>query len=365
MKPFSTFSSVPTRLVLGAAAAFSLLACDPSSTPEPAEPTVETKTVFVVNEGNFLQSNAEISSFSKATNKVSNLSLFSAANSRPLGDVAQNMSVRDSTGYIVVNNSNKLEVVNLRTFRSLATITGLKLPRYFAAASAEKGYVTETVSYSVATGQVSVINLKTNTVIKTIAVGKQPEHLLVVGNRVYVTNNGGSTVTVINTDTDTVEGTVTVGDAPNSLVLDRNNRVWVLSSGRVVYDINYNVDYNLTSKGSLSSFTPGSFTASTRIFNTNLAQPGRLSINGSRDQLYYTFQGGVYRLSINDNDLPTTPLFRRRSIYGLGIDPQDNTIYSGIAPSFSTAGQVVRFRNTGAAIDSFTVKIGPNGFVFY
>jgi YVTN family beta-propeller protein len=364
MKSFSAFSSVPTRLVLGAAAAFSLLACDPESNVEPAEPTVETKTVFVVNEGNFLQSNAEISSFSKTTNKVSNLSLFSAANSRPLGDVAQNMSVRDSTGYIVVNNSNKLEVVNLRTFRSLATITGLKLPRYFAAASAEKGYVTETVSYSVAAGQVSVINLKTNTVIKTIAVGKQPERLLVVGNRVYVTNNGGSTVTVINTDSDAVEGTITVGDAPNSLVLDRNNRIWVMSSGRVVYSGN-NIDYNLTSKGSLSSITPGSLTASTRIFATNLGQPGRLNINGSRDQLYYTFQGGVYRLSINDNDLPTTPLFRRRTIYGLGIDPQDNTIYTGLAPSFSTAGQVVRFRNTGTAIDSFTVNIGPNGFVFY
>jgi YVTN family beta-propeller protein len=365
MKSFSAFSSTPVRLVLGAAAAFSLLACDPDPDVEPAEPTVETKTVFVVNEGNFLQTNAEISSFSKATNTLVNRSLFNAANNRPLGDVAQNMSVRDSTGYIVVNNSNKLEVVNLRTFRSLGTITGLKLPRYFAAASSEKGYVTETISYAVAAGQVSVINLKTNTVTKTIAVGKQPERLLVVGNRLYVTNNGGSTVTVINTETDAVEGTITVGDAPNSIVLDRNNRVWVLSSGRVVYDANYNIDYTLTSKGSLSSFTPGSLTANTRIFTTNLSQPSRLSINGSRDQLYYTFQGGVYRLGINDNDLPTTPVFRRRNIYGLGIDPQDNTIYSGIAPSFSTAGKVVRYRNTGAAIDSFTVNIGPNGFVFY
>lgn len=365
MKSFSALSSVPARLVLGAAAAFSLLACDPSSTPEPAEPTVVTKTVFVVNEGSFLQTNAEISSFSKATNSLVNRSLFVAANNRPLGDVAQNMAVQDSTGYIVVNNSNKLEVVNLRTFRSLGSITGLKQPRYFAAASAEKGYVTETISYSAAAGQVSVINLKTNTVVKTIAVGKQPERLLVVGNRLYVTNNGGSTVSVINTTTDEMEGTITVGDAPNSLVLDRNNRVWVLSGGRVVYDSNYAIDYSLTSKGSLSSFTPGSLTASTRIFATNLSQPDRLSINGSRDQLYYTFQNGVYRLGINDNDLPTVPVFRRRGIYGLGIDPQDNTIYSGLSPSFGTAGKVVRYRTTGAALDSFTVNIGPNGFVFY
>jgi YVTN family beta-propeller protein len=365
MNSFFAFTSAPTRLALGTFAAFSLLACDPNSDPTPAEPIVVTKTVFVVNEGNFLQSNAEISSFSKATNKLLNLSLFNAANNRPLGDVAQNMSVQDSTGYIVVNNSNKLEIVNLRTFRSLGTITGLKLPRYFVAASADKGYVTETVSYSVAAGQVSVIDLKTKAVVKTIAVGKQPEKLLVVGNRLYVTNNGGNTVSVINTTTDVLEGTIEVGDGPNSLVLDRTNRLWVLSSGAVAYDANYNVDYNRTTKGSLSSIVPGSLTASTRLFTTNRSQPGRLNINGSRDRLYYTFQSGVYTLGINDNDLPTTPIIRRRNIYGLGVDPQDNTIYSGIASSFSTAGQVVRYRNTGAAIDSFTVKIGPNGFVFY
>ena len=84
MKSFSAFSSTPARLVLGAAAAFSLLACDPDPDVEPAEPTVETKTVFVVNEGNFLQTNAEISSFSKATNTLVNRSLFNAANNRPL-----------------------------------------------------------------------------------------------------------------------------------------------------------------------------------------------------------------------------------------------------------------------------------------
>ncbi|UOQ78536.1 hypothetical protein MUN84_08280 [Hymenobacter sp. 5516J-16] len=362
MKPFSALSSLPSRMLLGSAATLSLLACDPNNDPTPTEAPIITKSVFVVNEGNFLRSNSDISLFSKESNSIKNPLLFTTVNKRALGDVAQSMAIQDSLGYIVVNNSNKLEVVSLASFRSKATISSLKLPRYFAAASAEKGYVTETVAYGSA-GQVSVINLKTNTVTKTIPVGIQPERLAVVGNRLYVTNSGENTVTVINTTTDAVEGTIPVGDSPNSVVVDRNNNVWVLSGGKVVYNPNYTIDFTRTTKGSLSQITPGQLTAKTREVEVNTSSPGRLTINGRRDQLYYVYRGGVYTLAIGDDKLPTTPLIRR-SFYGLGVDPQDNTIYGGIG-SFTAADKVIRYRSTGAAIDSFTVGIGPNGFVFY
>lgn len=363
MKVFSAFPGLSLRVVLGSAAALSLFSCDPDNDPEPTEAPIITQSVFVVNEGNFRRANSDISLFSKASNTVTNAALFSTVNKRPLGDVAQSMAVQDSLGYIVVNNSNKMEVVSLAKFRLKATISGLKLPRYFVAASSSKGYVTETVSYAGA-GQVSVIDLQTNTVTKTIAVGPQPERLAISGNRLYVTNNGSNTVTVINTSTDQVEGTITVGDSPNSVVTDRNGKVWVLSSGKVVYNADYTaIDYALTTKGSLAQIVPGQLTASIREVESNQSAPGRLTINGRRDQLYYTYRGGVYTLNIQDGKLPTTPLIRR-SFYGLGVDPQDNTIYGGIG-SFTAADKVIRYRSTGAAIDSFTVGIGPNSFVFY
>ncbi|TGE09969.1 YncE family protein [Hymenobacter fodinae] len=363
MKPVSAFTGLPFRVLLSSAAALTLFSCDPNNDPTPEEKPVVTSSVFVVNEGNFRRANSDISLFSKANNRVTNAYLYTSVNGRPLGDVAQSIAVQDSLGYIVVNNSNKLEVVSLAKFRYKATITGLKLPRYFVAASSDKGYVTETVAYG-GDGQVSVINLKTNTVTKTIAVGAQPERLTISGNRLYVTNNGGNTVTVINTATDVVEGTITVGDAPNSAVTDRNGNVWVLSGGNVVYNADYTaIDYSKTTKGSLSLIVPGQLTAQTREVATNTSSPGRLTINGRRDQLYYTYRGGVYTLNIGDANLPTNPLIRR-SFYGLGVDPQDNTIYGGIG-SFTTNDKVIRYQSNGAAIDSFTVGIGPNSFVFY
>ncbi|NVO83811.1 DUF5074 domain-containing protein [Hymenobacter terrestris] len=364
MKPFIAFTSLTGRLLLGSAAALTLLACDPDNDPNPGAAPVVTNSVFVINEGNFGRSNADISLFSKASNSVINRSLFASATNATLGDVAQSMAVRDSLGYIVVNNSNKLEVVSLAKFRSKATIKDLMLPRYFVAASSDKGYVTETVSYTAANGRVSVIDLKANRVVKTIEVGSQPERLAVVGSRLYVTNSGGNTVTVINTNTDVVEGTITVGDGPNSVVADRDGAVWVLSGGQVAYNPDFSIDYSRTTKGSLARIVPGQLMATTREVPSNLSAPGRLTINGSLDQLYYTYLGGVYTLGINEATLPTTPLIKRGSFYGLGVDPQDGTIYGGLA-SFTAADKVIRFRNTGAAIDSFTVLAGPNGFVFY
>ena len=71
-------------------------------------------------------------------------------------------------------------------------------------------------------GNVSVINSSTDTVIDTITVGNGPEGVAVSptgpdAGDIYVANFGGGTgdsVSVINPSTDTVIATVTVGDSP-------------------------------------------------------------------------------------------------------------------------------------------------------
>jgi YVTN family beta-propeller protein len=79
-------------------------------------------------------------------------------------------------------------------------------------AAAPKVYVTNELS-----NNVSVIDVATNTVVKTIPVGLQPRPLAVSPNGawVYVANFGTnpSTVSVIDTASDTVVATITAGTA--------------------------------------------------------------------------------------------------------------------------------------------------------
>ena len=67
---------------------------------------------FVLHEGNFQGGNASLSFLNNFTGIMSN-GVFTAVNSIPLGDVGQSMTIWDDKGYIVVNNSGKIEVVDL------------------------------------------------------------------------------------------------------------------------------------------------------------------------------------------------------------------------------------------------------------
>ncbi|MGV3540939.1 MAG: TonB-dependent receptor domain-containing protein [Rufibacter sp.] len=309
--------------------------------------------VFITNEGNFGTPTAEVS-FLSPDAKTFIPELFDQVNNRPLGDAAQSMTFVDDKAYIVLNASEKIEVVNAYTFASVGVINGLKIPRYMVALNANKAYVTEYVGYSFSgytgTGRVSVLDLTKNTVTKTIDVGLLPEGLLLHNGKLYVANSSGNTVSVINTTTDVVEKEITVGESPKHLVLDANNKIWVLRGG-------------WSDPGALVKIDPANNHALTTYpFAPGTSSAGYLTMNGSKNTLYYTYNSQVYTMPISARPAPTTPLINRNA-YGLGVDPQSNTLYLGIG-GYTSNGWAIRYQPNGTRIDSFQVRILPNGFTF-
>jgi YVTN family beta-propeller protein len=195
-------------------------------------------------------------------------------------------------------------------------------------------------------------------------VGALPEQLLIAEGKLYVANSGDNTVTVINTATDAVEKTLTVADAPNSLALDRNNDLWVLSSGNKAYDPYPVVDEANSTAGALTKInTSNSSVASTIAFQEVAASAGKLTLNGSRDKLYFVYGNGVHQLDINATSLNPTPLIDR-SFYGLGVDPDNGYLYAGDENAFTGDGTVFIYKPDGTKVSEFKTGIGPNGFVF-
>jgi YVTN family beta-propeller protein len=348
------------------AGTLALVGCNPDDDkPEPT-PEVKTNSVFVVNEGSFGTPNGSVSLFDVETKRVSAVDIYQAANNQPLlADVAQSMTIANGRGYIVANNNSKLEIVTLPDFKRAATIsTPLAQPRYVAVASADKAYVSEWVRPTFPTpvvGRVAVIDLRTNTVTRTIAVGKAPEEMLLANGKLFVANSEDNTVTVINTSTDAVETTLTVGPHPSSLVQDRDGRIWVLSTGSTDYANPAN-----SVKGSLTDFAATApYTVRKRDFTFTPGYSARLRRNNTGEQLYVLGNNAIYRIGTGDATLPTTALLRRSNFYGLDVDPNDGTLYVGVALSYSGPGRIVRYQPNGTALDSATVGILPNGFAFY
>jgi YVTN family beta-propeller protein len=361
---FSKFLAAPLLALLV------LTGCDPGDDTT-VVPTPDTTSVFVINEGNFNRNNASISLFDKTTNAVTN-DLFRSVNNRALGDVAQSMAVQGSRAYLVVNNSNKVEVVSLPNFQSVGVVQGLNSPRYFLPISATRAYVTQWGNFGSVRPGIKVIDLASNVVVDSIATDALPERLVLASGKVFVANAGSNTLTVIDPATNRVTSTLVVGDAPNSLAVDKNGLLWVVCGGTVAYTPSYDVDYTATTPGKLVSVNATTAAvASTRTFASNRLQPTDLHLNGAGDELYFraadagTYTGPVFRLGIAETALPVlTAPFIRRAFYGLNVDPRTGIIYGGTGV-FQGTDKLIRYQNNGTPLDSATVGIGPNGFVFY
>ena len=283
-----------------------------------------------------------------------------------LGAVLQSVATHGDRAFLVVNNSQKVSVVNANTFVAEGEITPLEMPRYFVALDDNKGYVTEHVTFN-GNGRVAVVDLSTYTVTKTIEVGVNPEKMVLAGGKLYVINGGGNTVSVINTATDALETSIAVTARPTSLVVDRNNTLWVTSSGLKAWNDDYTgYKEEGSTAAALTKINLSTNTVtSTFPFSNVVATAHSLTTNGAKDKLYYVYNNKVYQQDISATTLAATPLINRKTNFNaIGVDPENGFIYQAKSTGYTTDGWVVRFNNAGRALDSVQVGIAPNGFSF-
>jgi len=332
------------------------------------EPVVEptgtyAEGVFTVNEGVFMQTSGTITHYNR-NNQSTTTKIFNKANNRDLGDVVQSLYFYDNKAYIIVNNSNKIEIADAASFVEKAQITGLKLPRYFMPISTTKGYVSEWGTDGI-TGTIAVLDLTTNTIENRIAVGKGPEGLLFKNDKLYVAHSGGleynNIVTVINTTTDQVTTTINVLDNPATCVEDANGNIWVACSGQTEYLSYPNIDTANSTASGLVKISTVTNTASDTISFGKGNPVKSLTINSTnKNELYYSRAGKVWMYNVNtaiENELFAG------DFYGLGFDAQSNYIYAATSSGVNAA-YAKRYQTNGALVDSFQVGVFANGFVF-
>lgn len=354
------------RKLLLLLALFSTLIIQSCDDDEPAPIQPGEEGFFVVNEGGYPNDNTSISFYDRKKNEMTN-DVFFTVNNRKLGVQAQSLSVFEGKAYIMVQGSNKIEVINADDYTLQATIKeDIESPRYFLGISSTKAYVSDWGEDG-ATGTVKVIDLGTNTVTKSIPTGQGANKMLKVGNAVYVTTAGGfgkdNTIKIIDANTDAVTSTITVGDNPNSILQDAAGNIWVSSSGAVVYNEDWSIDVENSTKGSISKITNNEESLRLEVDAVVYGGAQNLCISPDGTTIYYTFNGKVYAMATSSSSLPASPLITK-GYYGLDVDPFNGNIIGAHAPNFSSAG-VIEIRDpNGSLLDTYTVGIGPNGVAF-
>lgn len=332
---------------------------------KPVQEYNEDKGVFICNEGNFTYGNGSLSFYNTTSGGVNN-QIFYNANNFPLGDVVQSMSIFNNKGYVVVNNSGKIMVININDFKHIATISGLSSPRYILFVNNEKAYVSDLYSPNI-----TIINPSTYAIVGNINVGSGSEQMAMINGFVYVTSwSHNNKVYKINSNTNVLTDSIVVGKQPNSIVADKYNNIWVLSDG----------GYQGTPYGqdtaTLICINTSTFTIQKRLLFPSMdTSPTKLCINQSKDTVFYINgswggnqgnQSGVYKMSVDATALPASPIIPEgiRLFYGLGISPYDSKIYVSDAIDYVQKGLVFRYTTNGEKIDSFKVDITPSSFCF-
>lgn len=311
--------------------------------------------IFIANEGTFNQSNGSVSFISRSTYQSYNDIYEKANGGAVLGDVVQSVYVHKDKVYVVVNNSQKVQVINCENFTYSGVISDRNLPRYMAFNS-QRGYLTEWQNFG-ENGRVSIINLINNSVAKQITVGKLPEQLLIYDKMLYVTNSNDSTVSVIDLTYEILDHTFTVGDWPTGIVQDANHKLWILCSGIPTWA-------GTPTNGSLVRYNPDTDEIELSLtFPSSDSQPTYLCINKTGNSLFYYYDGKVYNMGVNETVLPSNSIITTAA-YGMGIDPASGYLFVTDAGDFMSEGTVKWYNINGTFVGSATVGVAPNGFFF-
>lgn len=347
-------------------ASCAFVACSESEDENPNGPTIcpvdSPKGVYVVNAGNYNASNGSLSFYDPEGNGYEN-GVFAKANDYKLGDTAQSMAIYNDAGWIVVNNSHIIYVIDLKTNKEKGRLTGITSPRYICFLSDEKAYVSSMYS-----DQITIINPKTYTVTGSVTVPKNTaiaghtgstEEMVVIGKYLYVACwSYEKNIVKIDTTTDKVVDIVEVGIQPTSLVVDKNGKLWTICDGG--YE-GSPVGYKAPE---LCRIDPETMRVEARYTLAKGDFATKVRINGTGDTLYWLNNGAPYRMNISATELPATTAFDTKECYfsALTIDPENDDIYLADAIDYQQEGIVYRYTAAGQCLVSFYVGVIPTEF---
>ena len=310
--------------------------------------------LLVLNEGLFNLNNASLSWVDLNTNTVSE-DFFLQKTGRKLGDTGNDLQRYGAKIYVLVNVSSTIEVLDANIGSSIKQISmqlnGIaKQPRNLA-------FYGSKVFISCFDGYVDVIDTASLTVEKRIKVGSNPEDMVVVNQRLYVSNSGGlipsldSTLSIIDCQNLVELEKIVVGKNPGKIVALNDSILYVHVRG------NYSTIPSVLKKVNVG-ISKNQETIPIKISGMEKME-NQLLIYTSESVSLYDMKTNA---TINSDFIPLndiTTLYRIQYVEAL------KQLFLFDANTYTNSGYIHRFSNTGQYIQKYHVGLNPNSLIYY
>lgn len=329
--------------------------------PLPPPPAELSKGLLVLNEGLFNMNNSSLTWYDFNTGKHQT-DYFEIRNNRRLGDTGNDIGIYGNKIYIVVSLSGTIEVLDRDTGKSIRQInlgssSGSTMPRSISFGNG--------MAFVCAfDGTVTVIDTVSLQPVRTIAVGRNPEDIAVVNNKIYVSNSGGldfpnydSTISVIDITSFEEIKRIPVRINPSFLHQCQNGQLFVISRGNYT-DIKSCLQIIDTQTDEL-------------IYTFTGFEPVDMAIHGDTAFVYTSSLNGapqsvlLLRLStrqvISPNFIADGTTIE--TIYAIETDPVSGNVFIADAMGFVNQGRVFCFDRNGRLIKTIPAGLNPGRMI--
>jgi DNA-binding beta-propeller fold protein YncE len=338
------------------------------------DPNSIIKGLYLLNEGNMNQNKASLD-YVDFTTGLYRSNIYGQANPnivKNLGDVGNDIGSYGSKLYMVINNSNLIEVVNAHTAKHIAQINitncrNVTFHNNHAYISAYLGVVGDPKAPN---GAVYEIDTATLQITRKVTVGRQPEEMAVVGEKLYVANSGGYSPP-------NYERTLSVIDLASFTEI---KRIDVAINLEKVKADQYGNLY-VTSRGDYYTVPPDLYVIDTKtdLVKKDFKMPvSNLWIDGDTAYMYsvaFSYITGKNTITYSMIDTKDETILNNQFItdgtdklitvpYGIAVNPVTKEVYVADAKNYVISGTLYCFNPSGKKEWSVTTGDIPAHFAF-
>ena len=319
---------------------------------------------IIINEGGYTHGNASITAWNQAGNIKQNA--FQAKNNYNIGDVLQSGYYHKDDLYLIVNNSQKIEIIDKYSLQRKKTITGFTSPRYMTTIN-NIALVTDIYSNSI-----SVFRTSSPCELEPIKMKGWTEQIFTIKDKIYVIERSEVGASLLFANIVEIEmqeldlkpifkiiKRTSIAIEPQSVGLDKNENIWILSSGKESESVYPTfTKFNTTSNTIEKIITYNSF--------INIPQNLATGHDNSTGNMYYNQGSSVYEFNINDNLLPTDEFINTtiQNIYSISYNAHTGYIYVSDAKDYVSNGTVVVYNTEGEFVENIPAGIIPSKVIF-